>query len=140
MPRIARDLFPFVSEGETLTTGDGTKYVVAGDAHAGRYFLRLGAFDALVEPTEDDSDFAKWCSGYAPTAAHEQELEFLLTEADGGVQFEVDAAVERAADAWVDQGGSRAIVDFDLDTIAAAHGVRPTFVAQRAKAISVPAR
>ncbi len=138
MTRIARDLFPFVSEGETLTTGDGTKYIVAGDESAGRYFLRAGAFDAEVMPTEDDSDFADWCTRWAPTATHEAELELAANELSGGVEFDVDADIGRAADAWVEQGGERAIVAADVDLIAKAEGVRPTFVFARAKVLGVP--
>lgn len=134
----ARDLFPFVSDGDILTTADGTEYVVAGDENAGQYFLRAGAFDAEVEPTDDDSDFAGWCSAFAPTDAHAAELELAVNELDGGVEFDVEAAVERAADAWIDQGGERAIVAVDLDVIAAEHSVRPSFVADRAAALGIP--
>ena len=134
----ARDLFNFVSEGETLTTADGTVYIIAGDEYAGRFFLRADAFDAEVVPTDDDSDYADWCSRYAPTDAHEAELELAWTELDGGVEFDVETAIDRAADAWVEQGGERAIVDADVDAIAKEHGVRPAFVLKRAKAIGVP--
>lgn len=135
---IARDLFPWVTEGETLTTTDGTAYIVAGDENAGRYFLRAGAFDAEVVPTVDDSDFANWCSRYAPTDAHEAELELAANELDGGVEFDVETGITAAADAWVQQGGERAIVDADVDAIAQAENVRPAFVSKRAKAIGVP--
>lgn len=134
----ARDLFPFVTEGDSLTTADGTEYVVAGDEHAGQYFLRAGALDAEVTPTDDDSDFAGWCSRYAPTDAHLEELELAVNELDGGVEYDVEAAIERAADTWVDQGGERAIVAADINAIAAEHEVRAAFVAARAAALGVP--
>lgn len=134
----ARDLFHFVSEGETLTTADGTVYIIAGDEYAGRFFLRADAFDAAVVPTDDDSDYADWCSRYAPTDAHEAELELAWNELDGGVEFDVETCITAAADAWVEQGGERAIVDADVDAIAKEHGVRPAFVSKRAKAIGVP--
>lgn len=135
---IARDLFPFVTEGDTLTTADGTDYIIAGDEYAGQYFLRAVAFDAEVTPTDDDSDFAGWCSAFAPTAAHQEELELLANEMDGGIEYDVEAAIERAADAWVDQGGERAIVDADINAIAAEHEVRAAFVAARAAARGIP--
>lgn len=134
----ARDLFHFVSEGETLTTADGTVYIIAGDEYAGRFFLRADAFDAEVQSTDDDSDYAGWCSRYAPTDAHEVELELAWTELDGGVEFDVDADIGRAADAWLEQGGQHAIVDADVDAIAKEHGVRSSFVVARARALGVP--
>ena len=134
----ARDLFHFVSEGETLTTADGTVYIIAGDEYAGRFFLRAGAFDAEVVPTDDDSDYADWCSRYAPTDAHEAELELAWNELDGGVEFDVETGITAAADAWEEQGGEHAIVDADVHAIAKQHGVRPSFVVARAKALGVP--
>lgn len=134
----ARDLFSFVSEGETLTTADGTVYIIAGDEYAGRFFLRAHAFDAEIVPTDDDSDYADWCSRYAPTDAHEAELELAWTELDGGVEFDVETGITAAADAWVEQGGERAIVDADIEAIAQKHSVRPSFVVARARAIGVP--
>ena len=134
----ARDLFSCVSEGETLTTADGTHYVVSGDEYAGRFFLRAGAFDAEVVPTDDDSDYADWCSRYAPTDAHEAELELAWNELDGGVEFDVETGITAAADAWEEQGGEHAIVDADVDAIAQKHSVRPSFVVARARALGVP--
>lgn len=134
----ARVLFPFVAEGETVTTDDGTDYIISGDEHAGRYFLRAGAFDAEVTPTDDDTDFAQWCSCYAPPPAHEDELWLAANELDGGVQFGVDSDIERAADAWVFHGAPRAIVALDVDTIADNHNVRPSFIVARARALGVP--
>lgn len=133
----ARDLFHFVSEGETLTTADGTVYIIAGDEYAGRFFLRAGAFDAEVQATEDDSDYTGWCSRYAPTDAHEAELDLAWNELDGGVEFDVETAIGRAADAWVEQGGQHAIVAVDVDAIAKYCAVRPSFVAARARALGV---
>lgn len=138
MPTTARELFPFVTEGAPLTTTDGTAYIIAGDEQAGRYFLRAGAFDALVQPTEDDSDFADWCTRYAPTATHEAELELAVNELDGGVCHDVDADIEFAADEWLRQGGVWATVAADIDFIATHHAVRPSFVAARASALGVP--
>lgn len=134
----ARVLFPFVTEGDTLTTDDGTDYIVSGDEHAGVYFLRAGAFDAKVTPTDDDTDFADWCCRYAPTVAHEDELWMAWNETAGSVQFGVDADIEAAADEWVNQGGERAIVALDIDVISDSHNVRPSFVAARARALGIP--
>jgi len=134
----ARNLFPFVTEGAVITTNDGTEYVVSGGEHAGRYFLRAGAFDALVEPTDDDTDFSQWCSRYAPAPAHEDELELAVNELDGGVEYGVDVDIERAADAWVFHGAPRAIVVLDIDAITDSHNVRASFVVARARAIGVP--
>lgn len=133
----ARNLFPFVNEGAPLTTTDGTAYIVSGDEQAGRYFLRAGAFDAEVQATEDGSDFADWCSRYAPTATHEAELELAVNELDLSVGCDVDADILKAVDAWIDQGGAYAIVAVDVDAIAAGCAVRPSFVAARARALGV---
>ncbi len=134
----ARDLFPFVTEGDTLTVRDGTEYVVAGDEHAGQYFLRAGAFDAQVRPTEDDTDFARWCSSYAPTPAHEEELEAILREQDADVEAAVDADIKAFAAEAERQGCLYAIVDADIDAIVDVHWVRPAFVAGRARVLDIP--
>lgn len=134
----ARDLFTFLDTHGRYTVADGTRYEEVTDGYGNTFFVLVGALDDDIMPTDDDSDYADWCCDNRPSDTHEAELIILSRERDEDVRDDVDAAIIAAADAWVQQGGERAIVDADVDTIAQAENVRPAFVSKRAKAIGVP--
>ena len=134
----ARDLFSFLDTHGRYTVADGTRYDEVTDGHGNSFFVLVGALDDDITPTDDDSDYADWCCDNRPSDAHEAELVTLSRERDEDVRDDVDAAIGRAADAWVEQGGERAIVAVDVDAIAKAENVRAVFVAKRAKALGVP--
>lgn len=136
--RIARDLFSFLEDHGRYTVADGTRYDEVSDGCGNTFFVLAGALDDDITPTDDDSDYADWCVENRPTDAHEAQLVTLSRERDEDVRDDVDAAINSAADAWVEQGGERAIVAVDVDAIAKAENVRPAFVAKRARALGVP--
>ena len=134
----ARDLFSFLNVHGRYTVADGTRYDEVSDGDGNWFFVTAGALDDDITPTDDDSDYADWCCDNRPSDAHEAELVTLSRERDEDVRDDVDAAINSAADAWVEQGGERAIVAVDVDAIAKADDVRPVFVTKRAKALGIP--
>ena len=134
----ARDVFSFLNVHGRYTVADGTRYDEVSDGDGNWFFVTAGALDDDIAPTDDDSDYADWCCDNRPSDAHEAELVTLSRERDEDVRDDVDAAIGRAADEWVSQGGERAIVAADVDAIAEAEDVRPVFVTKRAKALGVP--
>lgn len=138
MTTAARDLFPFVTFQARYTVADGTRYDEVSDSEGNWFFVLAGSLADEVEPTDDDSDYANWCDDNRPTDAHQEELDMLAHEREPYTGEAVDASITAAADEWANQGGERGIVDADIDAIADTHGVRPSFVASRARALSVP--
>lgn len=139
----ARDLFSFVREGDVLITRDGTEYVISGDEH-GPFFLRADAFEADVEYDEADPEgrrnaYAEWCSAWAPSLAHEDELEQLANELDADIEAAVDADIEAAAAEGEEAAGVYGITDgLGCQTIADRHNVSGPFVGARARELGVP--
>ena len=61
-----------------------------------------------------------------------------ILNAEQSLDVNVCADITSAADAWVEQGGQRALVALDLETIAKSNGISPARVADLAAGLGVP--